>query len=118
MTDAADDTVDRFTQVKFPKAEFTVDLPDGVVRRTTLTDRDVRELIGSESEFTMEWWIRGAERKLAVLEYLATLVAGSDGGNSAKAATRGLGYTSSYSLKWPAQEILVFSLRYEHPYRI
>jgi hypothetical protein len=117
MTDAADDTVERFTQLKFARAEFTVDLPDDVVKRTSMTDDDVRELIGTENEFTMDWWIRGAEKKLAVLEYLETLVASADRVHPEKAVSRGLGYASSYSLRWPAHEVLIFSLRYERPYR-
>ena len=47
-------------------ADFTFNLPDGSSKSTSLTEDEVRSLVGADREYQIHWWVHGAELKLAI----------------------------------------------------
>jgi hypothetical protein len=94
------DEMGRYTKLRFAKAEFVVDFPDTGTVSTILTDREILELIGSEDEYTFEWWIRGAEQKLDVHNHMKELTKDSGA------------IGSRWKLSNPTHDVLHFSGSY------
>jgi hypothetical protein len=105
-------------QLKLSTANFVLRFSDGTVRSTSLGPEEIRDLIGTEGEYTLQWWIRGAERKLAVREFLTTLTDGPKSASSEKVLKHRFTYGSSWHLDWPAHETLHFSGSYDRPHAI
>jgi hypothetical protein len=76
------------------QVEFAVTLPDGSTKDATLTDQQVRELVGTEKEYSLSWWLRGVGSHLAIHEVLASM-AGQEKDGAARSALE-YGCTCSY----------------------
>jgi hypothetical protein len=103
------------SDLEVPAVEFAFDLPDGSIRSATLADDEVRELVGSEHEYTMPWWVGGAERKLAIWQALAALVHGSNAKDAGPVTRSGFNVASACKVLTPTGGIPRFHVTYRFP---
>jgi len=63
---ANDNALTETGELRVGKADFTFSLPNGLIKSTSLTDDEVRSLVGTRHEYKMDWWVHGAETKLGI----------------------------------------------------